>query len=336
MLKARHFLFVLVCFVGTYAQAQDPVFSQFFAAPLQLNPAFAGNAQAPFIALNYRVQWPSFGADTEQPGYNTSSASYDQFIDNLNSGIGFTVMTDNQADIVKRTTAALHYAYRVKLNDYLTAKIGLQVGVFQSSLNWDKFIFQDQIDPLRGPVLRTAEERPLQLAQTKFDVGSGVMLYGETFHVGLNLSHLTTPNESFLIQTINGTTLGLPLRTTLHGGYTYVARKGTRRTAEVYISPTFLYTRQSTLNQLNVGSYAGFGPIFGGMWYRHTFGNPDALIMALGFRNPYFKFGYSFDFTVSNGLSGKTGGTHEVSLVFNLDPDAGKRKDLTDCFKMFR
>ncbi len=38
--------------------AQDPEFTQFYANPLYLNPAFAGTARCPRICLNYRNQWP--------------------------------------------------------------------------------------------------------------------------------------------------------------------------------------------------------------------------------------------------------------------------------------
>ena len=64
-------------------KGQDPIFSQFYAAPLQLNPAFAGNTYAPFIAVNYRNQWSGFN---NFQTYNTYAASFSQFVEGLNSG----------------------------------------------------------------------------------------------------------------------------------------------------------------------------------------------------------------------------------------------------------
>ena len=40
------------------ANAQDPTFTQFYANPLYLNPAFAGSNGCPRFALNYRNEWP--------------------------------------------------------------------------------------------------------------------------------------------------------------------------------------------------------------------------------------------------------------------------------------
>jgi len=55
--------------------AQDPEFTQFYANPLYLNPAFAGTARCPRVNLNYRNQWPAISGT-----YVTYSASYDQHL----------------------------------------------------------------------------------------------------------------------------------------------------------------------------------------------------------------------------------------------------------------
>ena len=52
---------------------QDPGFSQFFANPLYLNPAFTGTTELPRAVINYRNQWPQKGAT-----FTTYSLSYDQ------------------------------------------------------------------------------------------------------------------------------------------------------------------------------------------------------------------------------------------------------------------
>ncbi|MCG8577246.1 MAG: type IX secretion system membrane protein PorP/SprF, partial [Flavobacteriales bacterium] len=39
--------------------SQDPEFTQFYANPIYLNPAFAGSHGCPRLNLNHRNQWPS-------------------------------------------------------------------------------------------------------------------------------------------------------------------------------------------------------------------------------------------------------------------------------------
>ena len=48
----------------------DPEFTQYYANPLYLNPAFAGSNICPRIHVNYRNQWPGLAAN-----YVTFSAS---------------------------------------------------------------------------------------------------------------------------------------------------------------------------------------------------------------------------------------------------------------------
>ena len=332
----KRYLFLMLVFgIGTRLLAQDPVFSQFYSSPLQLNPAFAGVAYSPFVAINYRSQYASFGN-----AFTTYSASYDQYLEGIKSGIGVSLMGDNAADFYSKNYINLHYSYRVDISSDIAAKIGISAGVIQSKLDWDKLIFYDQLDPVTGPfktdgtVNPTAENRPAILAHTLFDISTGILIFGAGFHGGLGIQHLTAPNEGIL--NVNpGFIIGLPTRWTLHGGYEYVLEDARRDRMSSFISPMAMFTKQGDFKQLNIGAYAALGPLIGGGWFRHTFSGSDAAILLLGFRQDAFKVGYSYDLTVSS-LAGKTGGTHEISLSLNLDPDVGKKVDINDCFKMFR
>src|SRR5215207_7353319 len=63
----------LFCLLTVFALAQDPNFSQFFASPLTLNPAFTGKFDGDFrVAGNYRNQWP-----TINNAFTTYTASAD-------------------------------------------------------------------------------------------------------------------------------------------------------------------------------------------------------------------------------------------------------------------
>ena len=71
------------------AYSQDPQFSQFYANPLYLNPAFAGSARCARFNLNYRNQWPAISGN-----FVTYSASYDQHLYPLQGGIGAIMYLD--------------------------------------------------------------------------------------------------------------------------------------------------------------------------------------------------------------------------------------------------
>jgi len=318
-----------------FAAAQDPLFSQFYAMPLQINPAFAGSASAPRVGAAYRHQWPGFSN-----AYRTYAVYYEQGIEQLNSGIGFNIEGDNAGDGIWRSTrlSAL-YSYSLNINDVVAVKIGVEVGAHQTSLDWQRLIFPDQLDPAGGIVNNTGEIQPDQTTRTRLDLGAGMLLVSEKFWVGGGLKHLNTPDESFLLVN-NNVTSGLPLRMTLHAGTEIIVKKGNKRREAAFVSPNVLFASQGPYKQLNLGAYASGGPVFGGLWYRHSFQNADAVIVLAGWKQGMFKIGLSYDITVS-GLAGTAGGAYELTfgVLFDQNENAKRKKrssQLNDCLRMFQ
>jgi hypothetical protein len=60
---------ILLC-MSAQLFSQDVEMSQYFAAPLQLNPALAGISYGPRLTVNYRNQWAGLG-DGFNGGYTT-------------------------------------------------------------------------------------------------------------------------------------------------------------------------------------------------------------------------------------------------------------------------
>ena len=96
--------------------AQDPQYSQYYAAPLYLNPAFTGAELSSRIGVNYRNQWPGLDAQ-----FTTFSAYYDTFLDDYNSGVGVLVTTDLEgAANLRSTSISALYAYDLRAGRVLT------------------------------------------------------------------------------------------------------------------------------------------------------------------------------------------------------------------------
>lgn len=331
---AMRFL-LLVFFIGisyfrAFSQAPDQLYSQFYAAPLQLNPGFTGTTYGPSIHLNFRKQWPAFSN-----GYTSYGASYSQFVENLNSGFGLQIFSDDAGGILKTLNISGLYSYNVRVNDELNLKIGAEVGMIQKQINWDRLLFYDQLDPILGPIKATGEVIPESLVKRNLDISSGLLVYGKSYYAGLSIKHLNTPDESFqgIKTNLNN---GLPARFNIHGGTEIILEEETAKKPGKYVSPNFMFAWQGPYKQLNIGAYIGMGTLFAGGWFRHTFGNPDAAILLVGMKKGFLKFGYSYDITVSKLSGAFTGGSHEISLQFNFDAIRNKVTDYRDCFKMFR
>ncbi len=325
----RKVLLAVLALSALRSAAQDPIFSQFYATPLQLNPAFAGSSYAPRAGAAYRNQWTGFNT-----AYRTYSVFYEQSIDRLNSGLGFQLEGDDAGNGILRTTRfSINYAYRLKISENLAVKIGVEGGFMQTALDWEKLVFPDQLDPWAGPTLTTTETRPDQLNKTVLDLSSGLLLVSNRVWLGMSLKHLNTPARGFLLVNDN-LSGGLPLRYTVTGGTELSVKRGNKQNQGSFISPNFLFVSQGPYKQLNLGAYAAAGPVFGGVWFRHTFGNADAAILMFGFRQDLFKIGLSYDHTVS-GLAGISGSTFELTLGIFFDKGRKRSHDLNDCTKMF-
>ena len=337
-------VFLLAFFLSTLGHilAQDPLFSQFYASPLQLNPAMAGVAQAPRISLNYRNQWPSW-----PNAYSTYALGFEQALNGLNSGFGVSVLADDAGNGIYRTLT-LHavYSYSVQLGDDLYAKFGMEGGVLQTRVDWDRLVFGDQLNPYTGATLPgggvapSEENRPSGLQRLAPDLGTGLVLHNSRGYVGVALRHLNRPDENFL-ESRDNLRVGRPMRLSVHAGWDIGFAKGDHLRYPAVISPNIQIVRQAGFMQINAGAYLGYNLLFGGLWYRHSGGNPDAAIALIGVRQGVLRFGYSYDATLSALGLARTGGAHEVSLGINFAEGqlARRRKksaQLNNCFNMFR
>jgi len=326
-------LFFNIGLKGSFAQ--DPVFSQFYSAPLQLNPALTGIAYGANFSINYRNQWPALNN-----AYQTYAVSYDQFFTAFNSGIGISVQSDNAGNgILKTNKISAFYSYRVKINRDWQIRFGMEAGFFQTRLDWSKLVFLDQLDPEFGPIspggtpYPSEEEQPQNLNQTHFDMSVGGVVYSEKLYVGVAIKHLNTPGQGYLDINDN-LTGGLPIRWSVQVGSEFSFKRGNNQYWHPFISPSVLFVSQGASRQINVGTMVGFGEFYGGVWYRHANKNPDAVIGAVGFRTGSFKITYSYDATVSQ-LSFSSGGSHEIGINITID-DGSRESVLNDCFSIFR
>lgn len=296
------------CLVSLRGFAQDPEFTQFYANPLYLNPAFAGSSKCPRIVTNYRNQWPGISGN-----FVTYSASYDQRVDKLNGGIGFLVTNDRAGQGTLNTTNISGiYSYQLNITREFSIQAALQGTYAQKALDRSKLTFNDMIDNKDGFVFGTAEKNGSQKINN-FDISTGILGFSKKYFAGVSFHHLTRPNESF-----NGGSSPLPMKITAHAG-AIIPLQGSG--GDATISPNIIYQSQGKFQQLNLGVYLTKGPIVGGLWYR----NKDSFIALVGIQKDMYKFGYSYDVTVSR-LSQKTAGSHELSFAYVMDCKSKKKK----------
>jgi type IX secretion system PorP/SprF family membrane protein len=326
--NSRFFSLLIFIFVGLEtASAQDPQFSQFYAAPLYLNPAFAGATGQARAGLNYRNQWPAIDAN-----FTTMSAYFDYFIADKKSGVGVLLTRDQEGLVGLRSLSlGLQYSYELEITDYLGFRPGIQVGIMNRDLNFNKLTFGDQFDPSTGQVVDVSSAELAALntnfSKTFFDMAFGGVLFTKVAWLGVSANHLTEPNQSIIDEDSK-----LPMKLSFHGGFKYFMKPGVvgngvySRKAERSIAPAFQYRHQGNFDQMDLGVYFTFEPLVLGTWYRgvpfkslNSYVNNESIVLLLGFTKLGAKdainLGYSFDYTISK-LGPGSGGAHEFSLVY--------------------
>jgi type IX secretion system PorP/SprF family membrane protein len=212
--KFYPFCFLLFMLLGvTRLEAQDPRFSQFYAAPLQVNPAMIGVYEGQFrVALNYRDLYSSILGNRP---YRTIAASFDMRYRVMNGdyvGFGFSALRDD-AGIANfnRTQGQLGVSFLKQLggnrysttDQYLVA--GAQIGAGQMGSDWGRLWFTNQFDEGTATIDQDQDSGEMLNNQTNIflDFNAGLLWYAlfdenSSIYFGGSLQHINQPTISFI------------------------------------------------------------------------------------------------------------------------------------------
>ncbi len=314
-------------------QAQDQQFTQFYAVPTAVSPSFAGASIQSRVSMQYRNQWAAIPG-----GFNSGNITFDQFMPNLNSGIGMLVSYDQAGSgALRSSTVAVQYAYEARIKRNLFFRPSLQLGYGQKSIDFEKLTFYDQL-------VREGDEASLEAGTVRpvnyYDMGAGMLLYSPKLWLGVSAFHNNAPDVSLY----DSQKTPLARKLSVHGGYRIRLKGNSLRKLDHYMVVAANYLAQQQFDQLDLGFYYEFSPMILGMWYRglpmksNSYGyfNHDALAFVLGFQAGNYKVGYSYDITVSKLGIASSGGSHEVSLVYqwaNKHNQRAKKIRIMPCAK---
>ena len=295
-------------------RAQDPQFHHFYNNALLYNPAYTGNTDFGRFSLGYRNQWPGVGK-----AFTSYTASYDHFMENVNSGIGFQIVHDKAGSGGLRFTNFNGlFSHQLRLSRKLGLMMGVKAGYVSRAVNAADFVFADQIIRDGAPTV----ESGINESVNYLDLGTGVVFYHmEKFWLGLSFNHINQPNQSLM----DGESI-LPIRSSVQAGWNFDVNKNFAGRTNATLTLAALYKAQQKWDQLDIGMYYKTSPLILGLWYRGVpikdnevkYPNQDAVIVMAGIEYKQFSFAYSYDITISK-LAGNTGGAHEISMIIELN-----------------
>jgi type IX secretion system PorP/SprF family membrane protein len=307
------YLIISTAILALTASAQDQQFTQFYAMPTQMNPAFAGASVQNRLVTQVRNQWSAI------PGaFQAYNFGYDTYLPTIKSGMGLIVNHDRAGRGALRTTnVRFQYAYEAKIKRNWFFRPSLEMSMVSKAIDFSKLTFYDQM--IRDNSSATLEAPVLQPV-SYFDFAAGALTYGPKFWFGVSAMHLNRPNES--VYGYNDTPL--PMKFSAHGGLRLRIKGHSLTKLDHYVVLAANYQKQAEFDQLDFGMYYEFNPVILGIWYRglpaksNTYGyiNHDALAVLLGFQAGKYKFGYSYDITISRLNIASSAGSHELTISY--------------------
>ncbi len=317
MRKIIYILLLQIIALGVYAQ--DPQFSQFYAAPLYLGPSMAGASDNGRLGLNFRDQWPKLSGK-----YITYAVSYDQYISRYYSGVGLLFLRDDAGSGKLTTTqVGLNYSYRIRATKELFLQPGMQFQYYQRKINFSKITFADQF--YGDQILPGTVELPPDNQAGHIDFSFSLLGFTRNMWLGSTVDHIMKTSKT-LQQDIRY----VPVKLSIYGGVKLAVNQSLLTRYEQNISLAFNYRNQASMQQLDIGAYYNRLPFMVGLWYRGIVSNTntkDAISISGGVLVKNLTFTYSYDLTISSLIT-STGGAHELALVYTFErPYArGKRK----------
>ncbi len=305
----------LITLINTI-QAQDHIYSQFFNSPVYLNPALNGQFKGDIrVNMIYRNQWSSL---VGKLAYMTASIDYN--VPKFGGGFGlmFTHSNEGTAFLTKNNISGI-YSYSVG-SENLTISFGLQGGMSNRTIDYNKLVFSDQLDPGIGytPGNSTSADIPQVDNKYYFDAGAGTNIILNNFMIGASFAHLNKPNESF-----TGNKAELPIRTIIHGSYMLPLSRYEDEDRN-FLIPSVVFYKQAQAQSLSAGLQFKRRGVNAGVWYRTNGKNsPDAFVVSMIFdifihkdNQESMRLGFSHDSSMSKINYLNTSGTSEGSLGY--------------------
>ena len=331
-------------------QAQDPHFSQFYNAPLQMNPAYAGVFQGSWRAgVNYRSQWASV---LESNPYRTVAANYDAKIQvsrDDNMGVSFSMLNDQAGPSnFSQFKGHLGASYQKKVNgggrnrrsqndQYIVA--GFQIGAGQFRVNTNNLWFTSQYDEKRVSVdLNAASGETFGEATSNIyaDLNAGLLWYmifddNKSVYVGGSINHANAPNIRF-----NGSSSEADILR-----WRFVGQVGAELpfTEQLSILPAFVVQTQGVSQQFMTGANLRYNArdwrevaLRTGLWTRIANNKEkgkfaDAIIITSILEMEKLNIGLSYDINISNlNVATNYRGAFEVSIQYVQPPARRKGK----------
>ncbi len=310
----------LCLLLGIQSKAQDPILSQFYLSKLYMNPAYAGINRDLGVNMNSRRQWTNIPGGAK---FRTHFLAADFGCSEFKMGFGLILVDDLEGEgLLKTTSVAPIVSSHIRIGANSILSFGGKLSLSYKGIDYSQLEFTDQLDPIDGLIFNSAFQPGNDRINNIFGLSGGLLFRqrwggGSFWSIGVSGNNLYASQSSFLeLNYVD------PMRLTAHSYQHFRISKKNSNKIPNFISSGMVFDYQGGLRTFTMGASITVGHNFlAGMWYRNKKFLPfketnDAMIFSMvSFYND-MAIGYSYDLTVSSLGSGRTHGTHEISIAY--------------------
>jgi type IX secretion system PorP/SprF family membrane protein len=315
-MKTRFLAIIITTCLYFKANAQDPIFSQYFLVPETINPGFSGFEEATYMGILHRTQWPNLNLRVD-----TQYAFINSWIETMNSGIGVSFMNKHEnITSYNHFQFNANYAYVVRLSNDWFFRPAIEAGYGRKSFNFKNLVLADQIN-INSETINPVSRDPLALNANRnlnfLDFAAGFVFDKKNIRndtdlwLGAVVKHLNRPNISLF----EGENLPMDIFYSIHAGYRFPYFDYYR----MLVSAN--YMQQGEFNRLDISSTVQMNKLLLGLT---AVTNPaknginsdllTSMNVFIGLELEKLRFGFSYDFNTSN--IGRTDGVYELSITY--------------------
>ncbi len=309
---------LLVC-MGTI-RAQDLHFSQYFNAPLLINPANTGFAPDKDwrVGINYRNQWAGILTNP----YKTMSAwgdaqLFNNRFENGWMGVGASVLKDVAGSgnlSATKINASVAYHQLVGYKSLLSG--GFSLGGVNKRIDISKLTFDNQWNGKFFDITLPSNENFSTSSVWYFDLQAGLNYAwfpsdNAYINMGFSAAHINRPKESFFSNSITDTRLSVRYNLFLNGSF--------KLNDQWIVNPNVYYSSMAKTNETVAGLNARYNlsgdgntQLFAGAYYRLK----DAIIPMVGYQWNDLCLTVNYDVNASSlATYSESHGAYEISIV---------------------
>lgn len=313
-MKKRIILFVLIVFAQIVKGQQDAQYSQYMFNGIYINPAYAGYKEELNLHSFYRNQWTGIKGSPK-----SMSLAVDAIANDGNVGLALQVSSD-KLGAQSSIAAYANYAYRLRVGNSESSRLALGVGfgVVQNGIDGNML---DPIDYGDGRIPVGMQKNILP------DARAGVFYANDRWYGGFSVDNLIAQytvkqnNDAAYYPTpkahyyLTGGVL-LPLNEMVQLKPSFLLKDDRGGPTSLDLNAFVLLADRIWIG----GSYRTAVKLYDKSYLQKDLDMKNSIVaMTEIYATPKLRIGYAFDYSIS-GLSGYSGGSHEISIGFYIKP----------------